>query len=91
MMKEFSKIILVLDYLILIVLFICTILFAEVDLTTITVAWIAQIGVSTGFYFWKARMENKVKIPIYVLKSLPKEFRSEMDLTQIVTTIIQSD
>lgn len=91
MKTEFSKVLMALDYLILIVLFVCTICFPMVELTTITVAWIAQLGVSTGFYYWKSKMENKVKIPIYVLKSMPKEFRSEMDLTQIVQTIITSE
>lgn len=91
MKKEFSKRILILDYIVLAVLVVLTLLFSEVDLTAITIAWIGQLGISTGFYFWKARMENKVKVPIAIIESLPDELKSELDLTQVITSIIQSE
>lgn len=28
-------------------------------MTTVTITWIGQLGVSSGFYFWKAKNENK--------------------------------
>lgn len=88
---EFSKILLVLDYFILIVLFICAFIFPAVDIVTIIVAWIAQLGISSAAYYWKAKNENRAKVPFKVIESLPEEMREQIDLTQIITSIIQSD
>lgn len=89
---EFSKILLVLDYFILLILIITTISFAEViDLTSFDIAWVAQLGVSTGFYYWKAKNENRIKIPFRVLRTLKPSMRNELDLTHIITTIIEKE
>lgn len=88
---EFSKTLLILDYLIMIVLFICTIKYPEVDLVTLDVAWIAQLGISSAAYYWKAKSDNRTKVPVNVIKSLPKEMREDLDLTQVIISIIQSD
>ena len=91
MKTEFSKKLLIVDYLIMIVLFICTIIFTEVDLVTLDVAWIAQLGISSAAYYWKAKSDNRVKVPIKVIESLPEEVREQLDLTQVITSIIQSE
>lgn len=91
MRVEFSKKLLVMDYLILIVLFICAVTFQNVDITSVVVAWIAQLGISSAAYYWKAKNENRTKVPIKVIKSLPAEIRDQIDLTQVITSIIQSD
>ena len=91
MRVEFSKKLLIMDYLILIVLFLCAITFQNVDITSIVVAWIAQLGISSAAYYWKAKNENRTKVPIKVIKSLPAEIRDQIDLTQVITSIIQSD
>ncbi len=88
---EFSKKLLIVDYLVLIVLFICTIIFPAVDFTTIIVAWIAQLGISSTAYYWKAKSDNRTKVPLKVIESLPEDMRNQIDLTQVVTSIIQSD
>lgn len=88
---EFSKKLLIMDYLILIVLFICAILFQQVDFSTIIVAWIAQIGISSGAYYWKAKSENRTKIPFKVIESMPQEMQEKINLTEIITTIINSE
>lgn len=88
---EFSKILLIMDYSILIVLFLCAIFFPETDFATIIIAWIAQVGVSSAAYYWKAKTENRSKIPFKVIESLPKDVQDQIDLTQIITTIIQSE
>lgn len=88
---EFSKGLRILDYLILIVLFYCTIRFPEIDFITLDVAWIAQIGISTAAYYWKAKTENRIKVPFKVIESLPEDMRGDIDLTQIITTIIQHE
>lgn len=86
---EFSKIILVVDYLIF--WFLAIVSFFNPEVVMITTAWIAQVGVSTGFYFWKAKQENKVKVPIKILESMPDEYKEQIDLTQIVTTILSNE
>ena len=88
---EFSKKLLIVDYLIMIVLFVCAVVFPEVDFTTMIVAWVANVGISTGAYYWKTRSDNRVKVPLKVIESLPASMRKELDLTQIVVSIIQSN
>ena len=88
---EFSKKLLIMDYLILIVLFICAFLFPEINLDMIITAWIAQVGVSSAAYYWKARSENRTKIPLKVLESMPQEMRDNVDLTAIITSIINME
>jgi len=58
---------------------------------TIDVAWMAQIAVSSGFYYWKAKSENRTKVPIKVIQSLPEEVRGELDMTQVIISIIQTE
>ena len=91
MKTEFSKKLLYADYAIMLVLFLCTIACPEIDFITLDVAWIAQIGISSTAYYWKAKNENRTKVPMEVIKSLPKKMREEIDLTQIITSIIQSE
>ena len=91
MKTEFSKKLLIMDYLILIVLFFFFIMFIEIDFTTIIVAWIAQIGISSAAYYWKAKNENRTKVPLNVIESLPQEMQDKIDLTTVITTIIQAE
>lgn len=91
MKTEFSKKLLVVDYLILIVLFVCMIFFPAVDFVSIIVAWTAQLGISSAAYYWKAKNENRAKVPLKVIESLPDDMRNQIDLTQVITSIIQSD
>lgn len=91
MKTEFGKILLIVDYSILLVLLLCTIFFPAVDLVTIDVAWIAQVGISSGMYYWKAKNENRVKIPFKVIQSLSDDMKEGLDLSQIIVAIIQSE
>lgn len=88
---EFSKQLLYADYIIFVVLIILTILYPEVDFITLDVAWIAQTGISSTAYYWKTKSDNKTKIPIKVIRSLPKEMREGVDITQVIVSSIQSD
>lgn len=91
MKYEFSKVKLVVDYLILVVLLVCNIIWPSDALTTITCAWIVEVGATSGFYYWKSKNDNKMKIPVNVVKSLPKSMREQVDLTEIIVAIIQSE
>ena len=88
---EYSKKLLIADYAIMLVLFLCTVIFQGVDFITLDVAWIAQLGVSTGMYYWKAKNENRIKIPMQVIKSLPKDVRENIDLTQVIVSLIEAE
>lgn len=91
MNMEFGKKLLIADYLFLVVLIICAVIFSEVDFITAIVAWITQLGISSTAYYWKAKNENRVKIPLKVIETLPEEIQDKIDLTTIITSIIQSD
>ena len=88
---EFSKKLLIVDYAILVGLFICAMVFPAVDFVTIIVSWIAQLGISSAAYYWKAKNENRIKIPIKVIKTLPADIADKVDLTQVITAIVQSE
>lgn len=90
--KEFSKKLLICDYIIFLLLVLCYLIWGNrIDLTAIIVAWAAQLGISSAFYYWKAKSENRTKIPIKVINSLPPEIRKELDMTQLIATIIQTE
>lgn len=91
MKLEFSKKLLIVDYAILAILVICAAIFQSIDFSTIIVAWVAQIGVSSAAYYWKAKNDNRTKVPIKVIQSLPPEVRDQIDLTQVITSIIESE
>ena len=91
MKSEFSKKLLAVDYIIFLVLFVAMVLFPEVDFATVIIAWIAQLGISSAAYYWKAKNENRTKVPLNVINSLPPEVREQIDLTQVIITIIQSE
>lgn len=89
---EFSKKLLIVDYLIFVVLIALYVIFGDsVDLSMVVVGWIAQLGISSVAYYWKAKTDNRIKIPFKVLETLPQEVEEKVDLTQIITTIIQSE
>lgn len=88
---EFSKKLLITDYIILVGLFVCAAIFPAVDFATIIVAWIAQLGISSAAYYWKAKNENRIKVPIKVIETLPSDIVDKLDLTQVITSIVQSE
>ena len=88
---EFSKKLLVLDYLISVVLITLATIKPEVDFATIIVAWISQLGISTAAYYWKAKSENRAKIPFKVIENLPADIRDELNLTEIIISIISAE
>ena len=91
--KEFSKRLLIADYAILgVLLLILGLLIAfdknAADWAIACGAWIAQIAISTGAYYWKAKSENLVKLPILLLKDLPDDMREKADPNQIIASVL---
>ena len=86
----FSKKLLIADYTILVLLLLLFLL-PEADKTNLAivlVAWIAQIAISTGAYYWKAKAENLVKLPIVMLNDIPADMRERVDPNSIIASVL---
>ena len=108
--KEFSKKILIADYLIalLIVIFliICsiknyiyvsniqrTIIIYPYDLTNLTIiltAWIGQLGISSTAYYIMCKSDHKIQLPMAMLNTMPDNIKDKLDMTTIVTTVLNA-
>lgn len=51
-------------------------------------AWIAQLAISSGAYYWKSKSENLVKLPIAMLKDIPEDMRDKADPNQIIASVL---
>lgn len=90
---EYSKKLMDRDYKILAVMLVVLIILIVLDRNATewaiaTGAWIAQIAISTGAYYWKAKSENLVKLPILLLKDLPEDMRERADPNQIISAVL---
>ena len=86
----FSKKLLIADYVIL-CLMLAWFLVPGVDtsnLALIVIAWIAQVAISTGAYYWKAKSENLVKLPLLLMVDLPEDMRERADPNQIIASVL---
>ena len=89
----FSKKLLIADYAILLFLIFIFMWLSVKDCSTADCAivigeWIVQLGVSSAAYYWKAKAENLVKLPIYMLKEIPADMKDKADPNQIIASII---
>lgn len=50
--------------------------------------WIVQLGVSSGAYYVLIKSEHKIELPIQLLNDLPVEIKEQVDLTQIITSVL---
>lgn len=90
---EYSKKLMDRDYkilLVMLVVLVALIIFEKnaTEWAVATGAWIAQIAISTGAYYWKAKSENLVKLPITLLKDLPDDMRERSDPNQIIASVL---
>lgn len=86
----FSKMLLIADYVILLLL-IAGFFAPNIDTLNwaiIVCAWIAQVAISTGAYYWKAKAENLVKLPLLLLAQLPEDMREKSDPNQIIASVL---
>ena len=82
--KEFSKKILIASYIIAIAVtaFCCYLALTYRDTSTISsiaLACWAEVSVGNGFYYWKARSENKIKMMANMKKELLDKINLEKD------------
>lgn len=87
---EFSKKLLIADYTILIGLILLFLVpsIDKANLAVVLCAWIAQVGISSAAYYWKAKSENLIKLPIILLTDLPEDMREKADPTQIIASVL---
>ncbi len=86
----FSKKLLIADYVILLLL-ILMFFIPSIDkdnLSMVLAAWITQIAISSGCYYWKAKAENLVKMPVLLLNDLPEDMRERADPNQIIASVL---
>jgi hypothetical protein len=50
--------------------------------------WIAQLGLSSGAYYVLIKTEHKMELPIQLINDLPEDIKEQVDLTQIITTVL---
>lgn len=50
--------------------------------------WIIQLGVSSGAYYVLIKSEHKIELPIQLLNDLPQDIREQVDVTQIITSVL---
>lgn len=64
-----------------------------IDLNTIAIiitGWIAQLGISTASYLILIKSEHKIELPMKLLNELPDNLKQNIDLTQVITTVLTS-
>ena len=91
--QEFSKKLLIADYAILLLMivsfFVLSLLNHDTSNCAIIIgAWVAQIAVSSGFYYWKAKSENLIKMPMALLNEMPKDMRERADPNAIIAAVL---
>lgn len=90
---SFDKKLLITDYVILLLLIAVFVAFIVLDKDTTNIviiigAWITQLAVSSGCYYWKAKSENLVKLPIWLLNDLPEDMREKADPNSIIASVV---
>lgn len=55
---------------------------------TVICGWFAVMAVAIGFYYWKAKAENLMKMPIQMLKDLPEDMKEKADPNQIIAAVL---
>ena len=86
----FSKKLLIADYAILLLMVVMFFVpsLDKGNLSIVMCAWIAQIAISSGCYYWKAKSENLIKMPIQLLDELPEDMRERADPNQIIASVL---
>lgn len=53
-------------------------------------AWITQLGLSSGAYYLMSRSDHKIQLPMQMLNTMPDDIKSQIDMTQIITTVLST-
>lgn len=52
--------------------------------------WIAQLGISSGAYYMLIKSEHKIQLPMQMINEIPDSIKNEIDMTQIITTVLST-
>ena len=52
--------------------------------------WVIQLGVSSGAYYFMCKSDHKIQLPMQLVNEIPENIREQVDLTQIITTVLTS-
>ena len=52
--------------------------------------WIVQLGVSSGAYYVLVKSERKIELPIKLLNDLPEDIKEQVDVTEIITSVLSN-
>jgi TRAP-type uncharacterized transport system fused permease subunit len=84
-----SKKILIFSYLVLVVLLVIHLTVADTaSFATIVCAWIMECGAATGFYFWKAKNENRSKYAIKFIRELAEQYGMD-SVARVLETVLK--
>lgn len=50
--------------------------------------WIAQLGISSGAYYYMCKSDHKIELPITLINELPDEVKEEVDMTALITSAL---
>lgn len=53
-------------------------------------SWVIQLGISSGAYYILCKSEHKIQLPMQLIKELPDDIKENVDMTQIITTVLNS-
>lgn len=53
-------------------------------------SWVIQLGISSGAYYMLCKSEHKIQLPMQLIKELPDDIKENVDMTQIITTVLNS-
>ena len=52
--------------------------------------WIIQLGLSSGAYYMMSKSDHKIQLPMAMLNTMPDEIKSQLDLNQVITTVLST-
>lgn len=52
--------------------------------------WITQLGISSAAYYMMSKSDHKIQLPIAMLNTMPDEIKSQLDMNQIITTVLST-
>lgn len=86
---EWSKKILIFSYGVLIFLiFVFLVADDKSSAATVLCAWILECGAATGFYFWKAKNENRSKYAVKFVRELADKYGID-GTARIIETVLK--
>lgn len=52
--------------------------------------WITQLGLSSAAYYMMSKSDHKIQLPMAMLNTMPDEIKSQLDMTQVITTVLST-